>query len=197
MRIAALVGIVALVASGCGTDDNAAEPSAATATTSATAPDDGDRATDTATVITVHDNTGSDGDEDTDDATTPSDPLLEPSPNAVPGLVDSTRPPASPSSPRASNPGDFDLDPDSALVRGAVADLAERLTVDPSDVIVVMARAVTWGDSSLGCPQPGMSYLPAVIDGSLVILDVDGTHYEYHGGTPLTLCEHPAPPVGG
>src|SRR5690606_1684922 len=37
----------------------------------------------------------------------------------------------------------------------AVADLAARLDVEPADVAVVSVEAVTWRDSSLGCPQEG------------------------------------------
>jgi hypothetical protein len=91
--------------------------------------------------------------------------------------------------------GGFSLDLASALVVHAVADLAERLGLDARDVTVVDARAVTWGDSSLGCPQPGMQYLQRLVDGALVVLEAGGRTYEYHGGSPLQLCEHPKPPA--
>ncbi len=74
-------------------------------------------------------------------------------------------------------------------MRGAVEDLAARVGVDADAVTVVSARAVTWPDSSLGCPQPGMRYLPRVVDGSLVELEVAGARYRYTGGSPLRLCE--------
>ena len=82
------------------------------------------------------------------------------------------------------------LDPATPLVVAAVVDLARRLGIATGDVTVVEARAVTWGDSSLGCPQPGMKYLPRVVDGTLVVLGAGGRTYEYHGGSPLQLCEH-------
>ena len=105
------------------------------------------------------------------------------SPQAVPSLT--------PTSTRPIEPvGDeFPLDPSSPLVQATVADLATRLDVPPGEVTIVDARAVTWGDSSLGCPQPGMRYLQRVTDGSLVILEAGGVHYRYTGGSPLTLCE--------
>jgi hypothetical protein len=95
-----------------------------------------------------------------------------------------------------SLPG-FPIDGSSPLVMAAVQDLAQRLGVDPADVTVVDARAVTWGDGSLGCPQPGMQYVQRLVDGTLVILKAGGRTYEYHGGDPLFLCENPRPPSGG
>jgi hypothetical protein len=89
------------------------------------------------------------------------------------------------------------IDPSTPLVVAAVDDLAGRLGLDPAAVTVVEARAVTWGDSSLGCPQPGMQYLQRLVDGTLVILKAGGRSYEYHGGDPLFLCENPRPPSGG
>jgi hypothetical protein len=89
------------------------------------------------------------------------------------------------------------IDPATPLVAAAVDDLAGRLGLGPADVNVVAARAVTWGDSSLGCPQPGMQYLQRLVDGTLVVLKAGGRTYEYHGGDPLFLCDHPRPPSGG
>jgi hypothetical protein len=73
----------------------------------------------------------------------------------------------------------------------AVLDLAARLKVSEDSVIVVAAEAVTWPDGSLGCPQPGMFYTQALVDGSRVLLEVDGRTYVYHAGRdgePF-LCE--------
>ena len=123
------------------------------------------------------------------DATVPDDTVVgegtvitQISPKAVPALT------TAPIQPRESNSGEFPLDPASAGVQATVSDLAERLGVLVSDVTIVEATAVTWGDSSLGCPQPGMNYLQQVTDGSLVILNVDGIDYRYTGGSPLKLC---------
>lgn len=86
---------------------------------------------------------------------------------------------------------DWDIDHSEPLILDAVADLAARLGVDESAVAVVEARSVTWGDSSYGCPQPGVNYLQRTVDGALAVLEVAGRRYEYHGGTPLVLCESP------
>ncbi len=77
------------------------------------------------------------------------------------------------------------------VVDKAILDLVTRTKVSPDDVTVVLDEAVTWPDGSLGCPQPGMSYTQALIDGSRVLLEVDGRLYDYHAGSegePF-LCE--------
>jgi hypothetical protein len=91
----------------------------------------------------------------------------------------------------------FPLEPTLPLVTAAVDDLAGRLGIEPSDVTIVDARSVTWGDGSLGCPKPGMMYTQVLVDGTLVVLKAGGKQYEYHGGDPLVLCENPRPPSGG
>ncbi len=89
------------------------------------------------------------------------------------------------------------LERSSSMVVATVADLASRLGVDPASIEVADARAVTWPDNSLGCPQPGMMYVQRPVEGALVVLTHQGRHYEYHGGNPLRLCDRPHPPVGG
>ncbi|MFQ5522465.1 MAG: hypothetical protein ACE5F5_02660 [Acidimicrobiia bacterium] len=78
-----------------------------------------------------------------------------------------------------------------AVVELARADLAERLGLEESAIEVVLAELVTWSDGSLGCPQPGMMYTQALVEGSRVVLQVEGRFYDYHAGTdgePF-LCE--------
>jgi hypothetical protein len=76
------------------------------------------------------------------------------------------------------------------IVAPARVDLAERLGVDPEELEVVSAEEVTWPDGSLGCPEPGMSYTQALVDGSKVVLGYDGRVYLYHAGAdgPPFLC---------
>ncbi|QBX55436.1 hypothetical protein EXE58_08205 [Nocardioides seonyuensis] len=80
-----------------------------------------------------------------------------------------------------------------AVVRDAIADLAERQGVDASAISLVAREEVTWRDGSRGCAQPGMSYTQALIDGSRITLRLDGKDYEYHSGgsQPPSLCEKP------
>lgn len=48
------------------------------------------------------------------------------------------------------------------------------------DVKLLKAEAVIWNDGSLGCPQPGVMYTQALVDGYQVVFDVDGEMYDYH-----------------
>jgi len=99
-----------------------------------------------------------------------------------------------------------------ALIETAVSDLAERLGIAKDEIQVVSFEAVTWPDTSMGCPHPEMAYLQVLQDGSLIQLSAQGRVYEYHSGgnrepflcektssvkpTPLTLDDF-APPPGG
>ena len=74
-----------------------------------------------------------------------------------------------------------------------VADAAARLGVDPSAVTIVSAHAETFSDGSLGCPQPGMMYTQALVDGYQVVVEANGTQLDYRGSGPgqFRLCENP------
>ena len=78
-------------------------------------------------------------------------------------------------------------------VEQAAADLAERLSVDVTQIEVVAVEDVAWPDAGLGCPQPGMMYAQVVTPGMRIILAVDGQEYTYHSGRnqPPFLCEKP------
>jgi len=68
------------------------------------------------------------------------------------------------------------------IVAPAKADLAARLGVAPDELEIISAEEVTWPDGSLGCPEPGMSYTQALVDGSKVVLGHDDRVYVYHAG---------------
>lgn len=72
-------------------------------------------------------------------------------------------------------------------------DLATALGVAPSAVKVTSVEAVTWNDGSIGCPEPGMAYTQALVDGYRITLVSEGTEYHYHqGGGEVFACEDPA-----
>lgn len=85
-----------------------------------------------------------------------------------------------------------------ALLAEIVADAALRSGVVEADIVVVRGESVTWSDGSLGCPQPGMNYTQALVPGYWVVLDADGTEYDYRASArgSFTLCEGGgSPPV--
>lgn len=86
-----------------------------------------------------------------------------------------------------------------ALVARAKADLAARLGLSEAEIRVVEAQAVTWPDSSLGCPEPGRMYLQVLTPGYRIVLEAGGRRYTYHAGRegPPFLCppERARPPA--
>ena len=67
-----------------------------------------------------------------------------------------------------------------ALVHATKQDLAKRLGLDISQVVEGTIAEITWNDSSLGCPQPGMGYLDVLTNGYKITLNANGQDYTYH-----------------
>ncbi len=69
-----------------------------------------------------------------------------------------------------------------ALVAKVSQDLAERLQIDVSQIVLISSQAVEWRDSSLGCPEPGMMYMTVITPGYRLVLSANGELFEYHTG---------------
>lgn len=84
-------------------------------------------------------------------------------------------------------------------VKAAIAAEAERRDVSEDEVEVIGFAEVTWSDGSLGCPQPGMHYTQALVDGEQLILEVDGERASYHAGRDgaFNYCADPMAPAPG
>ena len=67
-----------------------------------------------------------------------------------------------------------------AMVQLALADAGRRSRLDPSELKVVLAEAVTWPDGSLGCPRPDMMYTQALVPGYRIRIVAGGQTLEYH-----------------
>jgi hypothetical protein len=94
--------------------------------------------------------------------------------------------------PSVSTPAEGNIQ---ALVDQAKTDLAQRLSLSANDIDVRDVTEVEWSDSSLDCPQPGMSYLQVITPGYRILLDVNGQVYEYHSNrdTYVVYCENNTP----
>ncbi|MEJ2350864.1 MAG: hypothetical protein P8Y03_13850 [Anaerolineales bacterium] len=68
------------------------------------------------------------------------------------------------------------------LVRQAKEDLAQRLNVPIEEIELLQYKEVVWPDSSLGCPEPDMTYEQVPQDGALIRLGVERRMYFYHSG---------------
>ena len=63
----------------------------------------------------------------------------------------------------------------------AKVDLANRLGLADADPIrLATIGKVEWENSSLGNPQPGMTYDQAIVPGFAMLLEADGAFYMYH-----------------
>ncbi|RFF30237.1 hypothetical protein DZC52_09160 [Wenzhouxiangella sediminis] len=67
-------------------------------------------------------------------------------------------------------------------VEAAREDLSERTGRALDEISVVRAQEVTWANGALGCPEEGMMYTQALVEGFYILLaDADGEH-AYHSG---------------
>jgi hypothetical protein len=84
------------------------------------------------------------------------------------------------------------------ILDAIIADAAERASVDPRGVEVIQAVAVTWSDGSLDCPEPGMAYTQALVDGYHVILRAGDEELDYRvtGQGGFRVCEGGGRPSG-
>jgi hypothetical protein len=65
----------------------------------------------------------------------------------------------------------------------AVADAAARLGQPAAQLRVERVEQREWGDSSLGCPQPGSFYAQVITPGYLLVVAGGPKRLEYHTDT--------------
>lgn len=82
------------------------------------------------------------------------------------------------------------------ILAAILQDATERSGVGLDDLVVSRAEAVTYSDGSLDCPEPGMTYTQALVDGYHVEIDADGATLDYRvgAGGSFRLCESGGPP---
>ena len=78
-----------------------------------------------------------------------------------------------------SEPGGVVQVPES-LLSGVIEDAASRQSVGVATITVLSGQPVDWSDGSLGCPEPGKSYVQVLTPGYLVMIDAGGVTLEYH-----------------
>jgi hypothetical protein len=83
-------------------------------------------------------------------------------------------------------------------VNQAIEDLAGRLDIPAEQIQLIDIASVVWSDGSIGCPQPGMFYTQALVEGLRIRLGVGERIYHYHSGRnqPPFLCEKPSNETG-
>ena len=62
-------------------------------------------------------------------------------------------------------------------------DAQPRLAVAANQLTVERVESREWGDTSLGCPQPGMMYAQVITPGYFIVIAGGGKRLEYHTDT--------------
>jgi hypothetical protein len=93
-----------------------------------------------------------------------------------------------------AKPGTSDLP--ASITDPVVADIARLAGVPVSEVTIISAQEMTFSDGSLGCPQPGMVYTQAIVDGYKIIAEAGGTTFDVRGsGRTFRVCSPAAKPA--
>lgn len=102
-----------------------------------------------------------------------------------------------PEPPEHTDPPGHEHDDD--RVPEAITDAAQRADVADDDVEVVHLNRVTWRDGSIGCPEAGMAYTQALVEGYHLLLEAEGTQLNYHaaGEEDFAFCANPQEPLEG
>ena len=79
-----------------------------------------------------------------------------------------------------------------SVIEPVVAEVAKLAGVPADQVTVISAEEVTFSDGSLGCPQPGMVYTQALVDGYKIVAEAGGKTYDFRGsGSAFRQCTNP------
>ena len=105
-------------------------------------------------------------------------PLVEP----LDTVVDSTPTSFATTSTLSEVPNDY--------VAAIVADAAHSSGAAIEEMMVKLAEAVQWSDGSLGCPQPGVVYTQAIVDGFRIVVQTPsgGLDYRTSGTDFFVVC---------
>ncbi len=80
-------------------------------------------------------------------------------------------------------------DVERAAAMVAIDTVAAKLGIPKDQVLVDTVREVEWGDSSLGCPKPGIAYLSVITPGYKVTVRVDQqVHVVHEAGDRAVVC---------
>ena len=88
------------------------------------------------------------------------------------------------------------------ILDSILSETARLAKVRREQLVIVRAESVVWNDGSLGCPEPGMMYTQAFVNGYWVVIDAAGQKYDFRVGSRgnFRLCPpgqgHPPSPAG-
>ena len=85
------------------------------------------------------------------------------------------------------------------ILNKLLADVQSQTGIDTlgtDDYNIIRSEAIIWPDGSLGCPQPGVVYTQAPVEGYWIVIEAVGKTWDYRAtqsGT-LILCEQELKP---
>lgn len=74
--------------------------------------------------------------------------------------------------------------PPAGILEPVLADAASRTGAPADGITVVSSEEVQWPDGSLGCPQPGMMYTQAIVDGYRIVVRAGEREIDYRVSGP-------------
>lgn len=74
--------------------------------------------------------------------------------------------------------------PPAGIIEPVLADAASRTGAPAAEIAVVSSEEVQWSDGSLGCPQPGMMYTQAIVDGFRIVVRAGDRELDYRVSGP-------------
>ncbi len=77
-----------------------------------------------------------------------------------------------------------------AVIDRVLDEAAALAHVPREQLLIVRAEPVVWNDGSLGCPEPGMTYTQALVNGYWIVIGAQGQTYDFRvgGGVSIRLC---------
>ena len=77
-----------------------------------------------------------------------------------------------------------------AILDPILNEAAALANVTREQLVIVRAEPVVWNNGSLGCPEPGMMYTQALVNGYWVVIDAAGKTYDFRVGSggSFRLC---------
>jgi len=69
------------------------------------------------------------------------------------------------------------------ILEAILKEIAGSAGVGRDQIAIERAESVVWSDGSLGCPEPGMAYTQALVNGYWVIVEAAGKKYDFRVGS--------------
>jgi hypothetical protein len=69
-----------------------------------------------------------------------------------------------------------------AILDPILKEAAALAKLDREQLVIVRAESAVWNDGSLGCPEPGMMYTQAQVNGYWIVIEAAGQKYDFRVG---------------